>query len=90
MDRKTERCAMGAEEIEAPARIDDKDARPVHRERMEQHAVHGRGLPRARGSHDQHVGVLLAVLPVQGIEGHGLACPVVEDHARTAGADGAP
>ena len=89
MDGEPEALAMGAEEIEAAPRIDDEDPGAMHREGMEQHGVHGRGLARARGAQDQHVGVLLAVLALQGIEGQELACAVEEGHARAPGPGGA-
>ena len=90
MDGEPEALAMGAEEIEATPGIDDEDPGAMHREGMEQHGVHGRGLARARGAQDQHVGVLLAVLTLQGIEGQKLACAVEEGHARAPGPGGAP
>ena len=90
MDGESEALAMGAEEIEAAPGIDDEDPGAMHREGMEQHGIHGRGLARARGSQDQHVGVLLAVLALQGIEGQKLACAVEEHHARAPGPGGTP
>jgi hypothetical protein len=77
---------MLTEQGERAAGLDDEQAWPVDRRHLLQQVDQQCRLARTGRAEDQHVGVLLAVFPVQWIEDQRLGTPVEEHQARMTGA----
>ncbi len=74
------------EQRERTAGLDDEDARTVNRSHLLQQVDQQRGFAGAGRAEDQHVRVLLAIRPVQGVEHQGFGTPVEEHEPGIAGA----